>query len=382
MRILVISARFPEHGESLTTYRIRGDQVRAFTHISHLAERHSITLVSAAPPSSDRAIRDLAGVGSVRISSASMWHRAASAAQALAAGQPAQVGWTMPQGAWRVVREEARKSTVAIAITARSVRGPLPCPFVIDHVDALSRNLMNRASGSEVLPIRGFAALEARLMRRWESRIARFAAAQIATSQDDAGELPEHPPVVIVPVAWRGTVFREPPGYERDYDVVVSGDMRYPPNREAVASLTKDILPLVRARRPSTRALVVGRAASSLGLEDVDIASDVPDLLAYLRRARIAVVPLMRGPMGSPYKAIEAAASGAVLVAPSWVLDCFGLPGRRASTVEQFADEIVSLLEDEPRRARLAADAIPIVELHSTPAIGRRLEAVLEAVVS
>jgi len=225
--------------------------------------------------------------------------------------------------------------------------------------------------------VRAFAALEARLMRKWEVRIARFAASQIATSKQDAQLLPTYPPVAVLPVAWRGAVFREPPGHERDYDVVVSGDMRYPPNREAVTTLANEILPRVRVRRPATTAIVVGRAARSLAIQGVDVASDVPDLQAYLRRARVAVVPLMKGPAGSPYKVIEAAASGAALVATPSAVDCFGLPARRASTVVEFADGIVSLLEDEQSRRQLASEAAPIVEQHSTSAIGRRLEALL-----
>ena len=203
------------------------------------------------------------------------------------------------------------------------------------------------------------------------------ATASVCTRAADVARLlPVDPPVTVLPVAWRGPIFEEPPGHERHYDIVLSGDMRYPPNREAVITLAEEILPRVRARRPATTALVVGRAASSLTLKGIDVASDVPDLKEYLRLTRVAVIPLLKG-AGSPYKAIEAAASGAALVATPWTVDCFGLPARRASTVEEFSDEIVSLLEDEGSRRRLAAEALPIVQRHSTNAIGRRLEDLL-----
>jgi glycosyltransferase involved in cell wall biosynthesis len=114
-----------------------------------------------------------------------------------------------------------------------------------------------------------------------------------------------------------------------------------------------------------------------LVLPGVEVASDVPDISTYLQRARVAVAPLLRGPSGSPYKVIEAAANGAALVAAPWAVDCFALPAQRATTIDQFAEGIISLLEDEALRRRLVVGAIPIVRQHSIAAIGRRLEAVL-----
>jgi hypothetical protein len=219
--------------------------------------------------------------------------------------------------------------------------------------------------------------MEAHLMRRWENRLARFADAQIAASADDAELLPAHPPVAVIPIAWQGGVFRDHLGHERDYDVAFSGDMYYPPNREAMKIFTEEILPRVKRQRPTTTALVVGRAANLLSMQGVAVASDVSDVGVYLRRARVAVIPLMKGPAGTPYKALEAAANGAALVSIPWALDSLGLPGRRASTVDEFANGIVGLLEDEVSRRRLAAEASTVVEQQLTETIGRRLEDIL-----
>jgi hypothetical protein len=374
VRVLVISARFPEHGRGSGTARIRGDQVRGFTHISYLARRHAVNVVTAGLPSARAASTELSNMAHVRSVSPPRARRALSALSAIAMAQPAQVGWSMPSEVWRLAQEAARECDVALAMTTRSLRGPLQCPLLVDHVDALSRNLASRASGSESLPVRMFARLEAHLMERWERRVATFATGQIATSADHAALLPQPPSVGVLPVAWAGGTFREPDGYVRPYDLIVSGDMRYPPNREAALVFAGEILPSVRAHRPQTTALVAGRSASSLGLQGIDVASDVPDLSEYLRKARIAVVPLLRGPAGSPYKVIDAAANGAALVAVPWAVDCFGLPAQRASTPHEFIAAIISLLDNETLRRRLVADAFPVVTHHSARAIGRRLE--------
>jgi glycosyltransferase involved in cell wall biosynthesis len=118
-----------------------------------------------------------------------------------------------------------------------------------------------------------------------------------------------------------------------------------------------------------------------LKLAGVETASDVPDIFGYLRQSRIAVVPLLRGPAGSPYKVIEAAANRAAVAATPWAVECFGLPGVTATTPTEFAEAIVSLLNDEPRRRRLVESAIPQLERLSVGAIGQRLEdALLTAV--
>src|SRR5438270_74965 len=69
-------------------------------------------------------------------------------------GRPAQLGYTMTPATWRRAARAAADADVVIAITVRALRGPLPVPVVVDHVDALSLNWARRASGPEALPVR------------------------------------------------------------------------------------------------------------------------------------------------------------------------------------------------------------------------------------
>ena len=62
MRILVVSARFPEPGG-------KGDQSRAFSFITHLARTHEVAVLSAARGSNaeaQAALRAMAEVGDRR----------------------------------------------------------------------------------------------------------------------------------------------------------------------------------------------------------------------------------------------------------------------------------------------------------------------------
>ena len=342
----------------------------------YLAFRHELIVLSAGRPSTPGAELALRELAQVEVVGASRPGRVLSVLRAVLRGQPAQTGWMMPDRAWRAAVRLARTADVAFVNTSRSLRGPLPAPIVIDHVDALSYNMRERARGPEPLPIRIAALFESWRMSSWERRIARTVAAQIGGSKDVAGLLPSPPTVHVIPNSWMGEVFREREASSRDIDLIFTGNMDYPPNRRGADWLTEQILPRVRSMRPETSCWIVGRAADRLGVEGVHIAADVPDMFAFLRRARVAVAPVFGA--GTPWKTLEAAASGAAVVSTPWGLECYELPGAVAADTEGFVDAILRLLGDETaRRAQVDAMQEALAEL--SPA---RLGALVENIVA
>ena len=368
MRILVVSARFPEPGG-------KGDQSRAFSFITHLARTHEVAVLSAARGSNAEAEAALRAMADVEIASRGPVRRGMASVRDLGRLRPAQVGWMMPGGAWRRALEHARDADVVLVNTARSLRGPLPAPVVLDHVDALSLNMRRRASGPEDPQRRAAARVEAALMRRWEHRAAGWCAAQVVSAADDAASLPSQPPCHVIPVGWDGAQAPDDPD-SRDLDVVLSGNMGYPPNRDAADWFAAEVLPEIRRLRPGTSALVVGRDASLLRLSGVEVASDVPDLLAYLRRAKVAIAPLRIG-TGTPYKVLEAAASGAAVVATPWAAQCFGLPAA-GSRAHELARRTVQLLDDAGLRAEQVRAGYAVAARHRGDELAKRLERLLE----
>ena len=370
MRILVLTSRFPEAGG-------KGDQIRALPFVRHLARRHEVTVLSTGSPSSAAALTDLEQIATVVLAPVERTLRALSAAGAVARGAPAQVGWMTPRRAWRVTRDLAARHDVVLAMTVRTLRGPLPAPVVLDHVDALSLNMERRARGPEAFPVRAAAAADGFLLRRHERLAATWSAAQVATAAEDAARLPADPPVLVLPQGWDGPMWEEPPGHLRDIDVIFTGYMRYPPNRAAAEWLARDILPRVRRRHPDVNAWIVGRAADTLDVAGVNVASDVPDLLGYLRRAKIAVLPLREG-TGTPNKAIEAAASGTALVSTPWVVERFGLPAATAEDAEGLARGVGEYLDDETARRAAVARIHDVLQTLDWARLVARLEGALE----
>ena len=371
MRILVLVTRYPWP-------HTKGDQQRAFSWICALAERHDVRVVTSGAPVAGQDAGRLPASVVLEVVPAGSLERALSALRAGARGAPLQVGWMMPDRAWRAATRAMADADVVLAMTTRSLRGRVNRPLVIDHVDALSLNMRRRSHGTERLPVRAFARVEAARFVSWERRCSRWASAAIATADEDAAALPALPRVEVLPVSIDHVEPLPAAAADRPIDVVLSGNMRYPPNRRAALLLDREIAPAIRRRLPDARLVVVGRAADTLGLATVEVLSDVPDVLAVLRESKIAIAPLAGG-TGSPYKVLEAAACGAAIVSSPWAAERFGLAARTASDVPGYCSAVVDLLADPQARAALVAQSQAVVAQHRTVVLAGRVEAILVA---
>jgi len=379
MRVLVLSARMP-----LATGK--GDQVRSFRYLTALVEEHEVTVVTTGAGQRDEAGEaELRRLARVVLVEPGRLRRVLGAAGALLRGVPGQVGWMMPPVAWRAALAESRKADVVLAMTARSLRGAVPAPLVLDHVDALSLNMRRRVSGSEPAYVRAGAALEARLLRRWEHRLAPLVAGGLVTSPEDARALPARPRLVVLPVAIPLALHPVAPATERTIDVILTGNMSYPPNADAAAWLSADLAPRIWARRPQTRIVVVGRDAGGLRLDPrLDVHADVPDVTAFLQDAKVAVAPLRIG-TGSPYKVLEALAAGAPVVGTPAAVRPFGLGPDVALSAEDpqaLADAVVDLLDDEGRREAMRRAAHAVLAAFTPAGQGKVVERLMQHAVS
>ena len=377
MRVLVVSPRMPAAGG-------KGDQLRGFQFARALAGEHEIEVVTTgAGIKVEGAEAEIRSFATLRVLSAPVPARVLGAVGALLRGQPAQVGWMMPGRAWRTVQGRAGDADLVIAMTVRALRGSLPVPVILDHVDSFSLNMRRRGTGPEPAPVRWVARIEAALLLRWERRLSRWVSAQLVTSSIDARELPPRPPVHVLGNSVE--VLAEKPTPEgRDIDVILTGNMAYPPNADAAAWLSEAIAPSLWRRCPQATVWVVGRDAGRLSLDKrIQIRADVPDLAAYLQRAKVAIAPLRLG-TGTPNKVLEAMAVGTAVVATPTAVEAFAFPQgsvAEAETADALAEEVARLLEDGEAREQLAARADTVVAQHDAAAQHERLAAIVATAV-
>ncbi len=141
--------------------------------------------------------------------------------------------------------------------------------------------------------------------------------------------------------------------------------MSSPPNVVAAELLAREILPLVRARRPEANLALVGRDPSprvqALAAEEaVIVTGEVPDVGPWLAGSRVFACPMTTG-TGIKNKLLEAMATGLPCVATPLALGGLqvtpGVDLLAAETPAELADAIVRVLDDDALARRLGERA-------------------------
>jgi glycosyltransferase involved in cell wall biosynthesis len=272
-------------------------------------------------------------------------------------------------------------------------------PAVIwDSVDCISHLFAQAARDSRSLKGRLMARLELQRTRHYEGWLVSRFDRVLVTSEVDRRALlglSRHPrPITVLPNGVDLEYFSPVDEVREPSTLVITGKMSYHANVTAALHLAQDIMPLIWARRPDVRLSIVGKdpAREIRALEAraeqwpasngsrstdgsstaragarVQVVGSVADMRPHLRRATIAVAPVLYG-AGIQNKVLEAMASGAPVVAsPQATSALAARPGRDllvAHTPHEFADAVLALLEAPTRRVELGHAGRAYVESH------------------
>ncbi|HET6203104.1 MAG TPA: glycosyltransferase [Planctomycetota bacterium] len=218
--------------------------------------------------------------------------------------------------------------------------------------------LTDHEAGAESAGTSPFPSIDGRLRRAYVRRFYPRATLLQTLTPEDADLLREQlrpgapavevrPPAVLLPArACRPDAAGEA--------VAFFGNFAHRPNREATRFLVLELLPRLRARRPTCELLVAGEGAppevAALGrVEGVRFEGYAPDLGAFLGRARCVLAPLFSG-AGVRIKVLEAMAHGLPVVANA--LGARGLADapdrclRRAEGADAIAEAALAFLAD------------------------------------
>lgn len=175
---------------------------------------------------------------------------------------------------------------------------------------------------------------------------------------------------------------------ERENLVVFTGAMSFAPNEQAACFLVRMIWPRVRRMVPDARLALVGadpgRCVSELATEPgVTVTGRVPDLRAWLRRARVAAAPMLSG-TGIKNKILEAAAQACPVVATRRAASGIACGPDEGILIADdpaaFAGHVVQCLRDAKSAERIGgAGAAMVRERFSWPKAADGLWAVLHA---
>jgi glycosyltransferase involved in cell wall biosynthesis len=238
-------------------------------------------------------------------------------------------------------------------------------------------------------------AREARKMDRFERRTLKRFDSVVAVSQRDEIALAKRYDLPVVRRIETGVDLEfhayQPPRAEAKV-AVFAGAMDSRSNIDGIEFLLRAVWPRVQAVRPDAQMLIAGRnPPPALVAEAADsgmnwrFTGSVADIRPYLHEGDVSLIPLRVG-SGTRLKAFEAIASGLPVVSTTLGVEGLGLtPGEHflaADTRDAFADAILALLADAPRRTAMAEAGRALLEArYSWSVIARQFEEIcLEAV--
>jgi sugar transferase (PEP-CTERM/EpsH1 system associated) len=185
--------------------------------------------------------------------------------------------------------------------------------------------------------------------------------------------------------------FFAPASEPHDPDTVVFiGRMDYFPNQQCMFDFCAQVLPALKARRPSVKLQIVGAdpspAVRKLGeIPGVEVTGSVPDVRPYVTRAALTVAPL-RIARGTQNKILEAMAMGVPVVSSRIAAGGVdAVPGEHlltGDTPAEIAEAVLRILDNPAERARLSeAGRARVMSHHAWPSSMKRLDALIERCV-
>ena len=393
-RVLYLAHRIPYPPD-------KGDKIRSWRTVEHLARRFDVDLAAFVDDPADfqhqeHLARVCASVALVPLPRRSATLRSA---QGLLTGEPltfpfyrdARMGLAVAAArARRPAAEIAFSSSMAPYLERGSV-----APVIVDLCDADSAKWAEYGKRKS-WPMNAIYAREGRLLERAETAIINRADAAFAITEEEADLLGSRDGVAK-PVHWFAN------GVDADYfapslspyagrvDAVFVGAMDYWANVDAVTWFAAEIWPEVRQMVEGATFFIVGSkpdaaVAALHGRDGVTVTGRVDDVRPYVGAAGVAVAP-MRIARGIQNKVLEAMAMGKAVVATPAALEgidaSVGAEAIAVASPGAFAAECARLIEDKAAAAAIGRAArARILRDYQWPAQLARFDAALDSLIA
>jgi sugar transferase (PEP-CTERM/EpsH1 system associated) len=372
VRILFLAQRVPFPPN-------RGDKIATYHYVRHLARRHEVAVACLADGRADlenvAELKDL--VRSVDAVVCSPIRRRVRALAALAGARPLTVAYfDEPELHARVrARLAAERFDVALAYgsgVAQYVEPFADLPRVIQFSDLDSLKWDQYADASRP-PRRWVYRTEARRLLAYERHLAASFSRSLVCSEREREGFRRLVPGVPVDVVENGVDverFRPTAGDRDPHHLVFTGVMNYLPNVDGATWFCREVFPRVRDEIPEATFTICGSAPTpevvALGrLPGVTVTGAVPDVVPYLARASVAVVPV-RIARGVQNKLLEAMAAGLPTVTTTAAAaGVDAVDGRDLFVADDpaaFSAAVVRLLRDRRLRDQVGRAARAAVE--------------------
>ena len=241
----------------------------------------------------------------------------------------------------------------------------------IDYMDAFSTGMHRYAERCNPM-LKPFARIEASRLDVYEAKVFDWFKAHFIISEQDRNLIP-HAERHKIDIVRNGvdTTFFHPSESERQFDLLFNGHMAYPPNIASAEYAAREILPLVRKKRPETSLLIAGaepgKRIQSLSGQGVTVKGWMDDVREAFNTSRILLAPMLIS-IGLQNKILQAMAMRIPCVVSTMANNALGArPDEEvlvANSPEEYAHKIELLLEDDALYKRIAEAGYQYVLKH------------------
>ncbi|GAB4178175.1 MAG: TIGR03087 family PEP-CTERM/XrtA system glycosyltransferase [Rhodocyclaceae bacterium] len=357
----------------------KGDKLRSYRLLRHLAQGHDVFLGTFVDDAADRV-----HVGTVRgwcaeafVADLGAWRARLRSLPAFASGGPLSLPYyrdpRLAEWVRRMVREHGiRRAFVYSSPMAQYVMGLPDVDCVLDFVD-IDSDKWRQYAGTRAWPMSSVYRREALRLLAFEREAAARARLSLFVTEAEAALFRRLAPesaerVFGLDNGVDAEFFRPQPQMPSPYAegevaIAFTGAMDYWPNVDAVCWFATEVVPEILAREPRARFYVVGmnpapQVQALAARPGVVVTGRVPDVRPYVQHARAVVAPL-RLARGIQNKVLEAMAMARPVVASTTcAAPLSAVPGREievARSAEEFAARTLAVLE--PGRAAMLGAA-------------------------
>jgi polysaccharide biosynthesis protein PslH len=384
MRLFFLLPRVPYPTE-------KGDKLRAFHQIKQLSKHHEIIICALNDGVLHQdAIHVLKKYASeVYVIDVPKFTAMISLVRGLFSPRPLQVGYYYSRVAAEKIRQLIQITKpdhifCQLIRVAEYVKNQ-PIPKTLDYQDVFSKG-MERRMATAPFYMKPFLRMEYNRLLAYENEVFGLFDNKIIISQPDRDLIP-HPDKEKIIVVANGvdTEFFHPVEREKEYDLVFTGNMGYPPNIDAAEFLVHKILPAIGRHNREIRLLIAGANPNMrvmvLKSSQVEVTGWVPDIRECYAGAKIFIAPMRLG-TGLQNKLLEAMAMKIPCITSRLANQALkardGEEILVAETADEYALHIISLLDNPSLAGKIAENGYNFVlKNYNWEAETRKIEALL-----
>ncbi len=361
MKILYLTSRFPYPLE-------KGDKLRAYNQISELSKSHQVILYSITE-------NQITEKSELEVKKVTYFHQYSylpllrkylNLARGLFNSNPFQINYFYNKSRQKQIEKLITRFDPDVLfcqlIRMSEYIKNNDTPKVLDYMDAFSKGVQRRML-VEPFYLKKIYNIEYQRLLKYEARIHQDFDASIIISNADKEFIPlkNEELIEIIRNGVNFNYFKPQPNKVKEFDLVFTGNMSYPPNVSAVLYLHQEILPLLKLKLPNIKILIAGANPASkveeLNSPNFVVTGWVEEINDYYAKSKIFIAPMLIG-TGLQNKLLEAMAMQLPCITSSLVNQSLGAKENVeilvANTAQEYADHVLLLITQKDFAEKVA----------------------------